>query len=99
MDPLVEESIIACLEASPASIEELIYGLPKIPPGRIRPAVRELVAAGAIVKVPGRTDEGRAVYALADYREDAGWVDHSDLVWRCDYGAHYTPTWPWRDLD
>jgi hypothetical protein len=95
MDSLsLNESIIACLRVSPCSLSELAYSLPRIPPGRIAASVKELLAAGQIVRLEGRTDEGRAIFALRGYVEDADRLDNSDLIFGRDYSGQYeAPIW------
>ena len=71
----------------------MAHGL-SLSPRRIAPIVNELVAAGEIVKLEGRTDEGRAVYTLFGYVEPYERRDHSDMILGRDYGGFYeSPLW------
>jgi len=85
--------LLACLRISQHSLEELSHGLMLLV-RRIAPIVKELVAAGAIVRLKGRTDEGAVIYCLRDYVEASGRRDHSDVIFSRDYGGQYeAPIW------
>ena len=60
-----------------------------LPARQVAPIVKELVAAGAIVRLKGRDDEGRAIYALAGCVEASKRLDNSDLVLGRDYSGQY----------
>jgi len=91
-----EQAIINCLRISPCSVEELVHGL-SLPLRRIAPFVKELLAAGEIVKLEGRTDEGRPIYALVGYVEASKPRDHSDVIFSRDYGRQQYSGPPWTD--
>ena len=47
------------------------------------------MVSGAIVRLEGRDDEGRPIFALAAYEPPEGWTCHVNLVMRRDYAACY----------
>jgi predicted transcriptional regulator len=85
--------LLACLRTSPDSLEELSHGL-TLTARQVAPIVKELLDAGAIVRLKGRDDEGRAIYALAGYVEASKRLDNSDLDLGMDYSGQYeAPIW------
>jgi hypothetical protein len=79
---------------SPCSLGELAHFIPKLKPLQVRLIVNALVREGQVVKLEGRTDEGRPIFALAGYAEACEKRDHSDLRLARDYGGNYdAPKW------